>query len=99
MPTFSRLHITDPRLSPHNHSASDFPNKILIVLCEHDQLHDEAASFAKKLREEGKDVEVMDIPGVGHGWDKSAKAGTDVGAKRVRAYDKAVEVLRMAYVY
>ncbi|QRV80261.1 alpha/beta hydrolase family protein [Ceratobasidium sp. AG-Ba] len=99
VPTFSRLHITDPRLSPHNHPASDFPEKVLLVLCEHDELHDAGVKFAHKLGEEGKHVEIMDIPGVGHGWDKSVKTGTNEGAKRVRAYDKAVEVLRMAYVY
>lgn len=96
---FSRLHIADPRLSPHNHPGSDFPNKVLLVVCEYDQLHDMTVNFAKKLREEGKDVEVMDIPGVGPGWDKDAEDGTDVGAKRFMAYDKAVQVLRMAYKY
>lgn len=99
MHTFSHLHIADPKLSPHNHPASEFPDKMLLVVCEYDELHDAAMNFANKLREAGKEVHVMDVPGVGPGWDKSVRHGTNIGAKRVMAYDKAVEVLRMAYVY
>ncbi|KAG8745048.1 hypothetical protein FRC10_009022 [Ceratobasidium sp. 414] len=90
---------SDPRISPHNSPASAFPNKVLLVVCEYDVLRDEAIEFAKVLKEGGKDAEVLDVPGVGHAWDKTTVDGTEAGEKRLMAYDKTVEVLRSAYKY
>ena len=88
---------SDPHLSPHNNPASDFPGKILLICCGFDPLRVEALEFAKKLEEGGADVEVMDIPGVFHAWDKRAPDGTEDGEKRVKAYDRALEVLKTVY--
>ncbi|KAF8600844.1 alpha/beta-hydrolase [Ceratobasidium sp. AG-I] len=90
---------SDPRLSPHNNAPSAFPKKVFLVCCEFDPLRDEILDFAKKLKDGGADVEVMDIPGVLHGWDKDAKDGTEDGEKRAKAYDREIEVLRIAYQY
>ncbi|KAG8705654.1 hypothetical protein FRC09_002824 [Ceratobasidium sp. 395] len=94
-----RISRADPRISPHHNPASAFPNKVLLVACEYDLLRGEAIDFVKMLREAGKDAEVLDVPGVDHAWDKTAKDGTDAGNKRLMAYDKTVEVLRAAYKY
>lgn len=88
---------SDPRLSPHNNPASAFSGKLFLVCCGFDTLRVEALDFAKKLKDGDADVEVMDIPGVHHAWDKSAADGTDGGEKRAKAYDRTVEVLRSVY--
>jgi len=88
---------TDPRLSPHNSPPSAYPKKVLVVACEFDPLHDEDVEFGRVLKEGGKDVEVMDIRGVSHGWDNQAEEGTELGEKRAMAHNKAAEVLREAY--
>lgn len=90
---------SDPRLSPHNNPASNFPEKVFLVCCEFDPLRDELLDFAKTLRDGGANVEVMDVPGVSHGWDKQAQDGTEDGEKRAKAYNKEIEVLRAAYQY
>lgn len=90
---------SDPRLSPHNNAPSAFPKKVFLVCCELDPLRDEIIDFANKLQDGGVDVEVMDIPGVIHGWDKRAKDGTEDGEKRAKAYDREIEVLRSAYQF
>ncbi|KAF8600846.1 alpha/beta-hydrolase [Ceratobasidium sp. AG-I] len=90
---------SDPRLSPHNNPASEFHGKVFLVCCGFDPLRAEALDFAKKLEAGGADVEVMDIPGVYHAWDKRATDGTEDGEKRAKAYDRALEVLGAVYEY
>jgi acetyl esterase/lipase len=68
MSFFTRAYIThntslaDPRLSPNNSAASAFPDKVLLVVCEHEPLCDEAMEFSKILKAGGKDVDMMEVP-------------------------------------
>jgi acetyl esterase len=64
-------------------SLRDLP-PALVVVAEHDPLHDEGVAYAARLRADGVETMLLDVPGVFHGF---ATLGSTL--------DKAGQVLRL----
>lgn len=77
-----RDQIEDPLASPLRADLSRFP-RTLVVLGGIDPLHDEGLAFARKLEESGRQVEILDYPGMPHIF--MLFPGIDEGEKSVAA--------------
>ncbi|KAK1622798.1 Alpha/Beta hydrolase protein [Colletotrichum phormii] len=84
----------DPRISPTFTDVDLFPQNMLFITCEGDNLCLEAEQLASKIHETGRNVISRRFDGVAHAWDKSVKAGTREEETRNEAYMIAVEFLR-----
>jgi acetyl esterase len=74
-----------PRASPlRAASLRDLP-PTLVIVAEHDPLHDEGVAYAERLRADGVDTMLVDMPGVFHGF---ASMGSTL--------DKASQALHIA---
>ncbi len=86
--------LADSRISPSLIEGDKFPDSVLVMSCEGDNLCVEAEELAEKIKGTGKKVLEKRIKGVGHAWDKNAKAGTEGEKARKDAYNLAVEFLK-----
>ncbi len=59
---------SDPRISPLFAAKVAATPPAIVVVAEHDPLHDEGAAYAQRLRDEGVDVAFRDEPGLIHGF-------------------------------
>ncbi|KXH59333.1 hypothetical protein CSAL01_09138 [Colletotrichum salicis] len=84
----------DPRISPTFTDVDSFPQNMLFITCEGDNLCLEADQLASKIHETGCNVISRRFDGVSHAWDKSVKAGTREEEFRSEAYMMAVDFLR-----
>ncbi|CAE6406984.1 unnamed protein product [Rhizoctonia solani] len=89
--------LLDPRLSPINTDISSFPERILLIVCEEDPLHDEAMDLVERLGAAGLQVDLKEMPKMVHAWDKGAKERTPAGAARHEAYEAAVDILTIIF--
>jgi acetyl esterase/lipase len=67
---------SDPRVSPLYLEKSLFPSHVAIISCEGDNLHAEAVQLAQKLDDGSRTLLSHMLEGVGHGFDKGAKEGS-----------------------
>ncbi|GAB1526073.1 hypothetical protein RhiTH_009239 [Rhizoctonia solani] len=93
----STTDVLDPRLSPVNTDTSSFPERVLLIICEEDPLHDEAIVLVERLRIAGLQVDLKEMPKMVHGWDKEAKERTLAGAARHEAYETVVDTLKIMF--
>ncbi|KAI9730209.1 MAG: hypothetical protein M1834_005973 [Cirrosporium novae-zelandiae] len=84
---------SDPRISPAFIDASTFPENVLIVTCEGDNLCLEAEELASEIVKSRGNVVNRRLQGVGHAWDKSAEDGSYEAKVREEAYSLAVNFL------
>ncbi|KAF8753925.1 alpha/beta hydrolase fold [Rhizoctonia solani] len=93
----STTDVLDPRLSPVNTDISSFPERILLIICEEDPLHDEAMVLVERLRIAGLQVDMKEMPKMVHRWDKEAKERTLAGSARHEAYETVVDTLKIMF--
>lgn len=85
---------TDPKVSPGLAAAEDFPETVVVVTCEGDNLGPEGVALGKRLLEAGKKVVMFEAKEFHHGWDKRCKKGSRDEKERDAAYAVCVEALR-----
>ncbi|KAK7209419.1 hypothetical protein V2G26_016597 [Clonostachys chloroleuca] len=88
---------TNPRVSPGLADPSSYPDTVLIITCEGDNLSPEANDLAARIdaADDGRRTVIHRcLPGVPHGWDKACKEGTNAWAQREVAYSLAVETIK-----
>jgi acetyl esterase/lipase len=85
---------TDPKVSPGLAAAEDFPDMVVVVTCEGDNLGPEGLALGKRLVEAGRKVVQFEAKELHHGWDKGCKKGSRDEKERDAAYGVCVEALR-----
>lgn len=90
----SSIDLADPGISPSLIEAEKFPDNVLVISCDGDNLCMEAEELAEKIKGSGKNVVGERMKGVGHGWDKTVKVGTEGEKAREEAYELALEFLK-----
>ncbi|KAF2035657.1 esterase/lipase [Setomelanomma holmii] len=83
-----------PLVSPSFIEAERWPDSMLVITCAQDNLAPEAEELVEKIKGVGgSGVRHERMEGVGHAWDKEAKAGTVQEERKRRAYALAAEIL------
>ncbi|KAL4918617.1 Alpha/Beta hydrolase protein [Aspergillus aurantiobrunneus] len=83
----------DPRISPWYASPERFPDRVMIITADGDNLAPEAEKMAVKIgKEAGREVVCQRMDGCDHGWNLSPKNAVQEKAKD-KAYDMAVTML------
>jgi len=90
----SSIDLADPGISPSLIEAEKFPDNVLVISCDGDNLCMEAEELAEKIKGTGKNVVGKRMKGVGHAWDKTVKVETEGEKAREEAYALAVEFLK-----
>ena len=88
---------TDPRVSPGLADPDEFPDNMVILTCDGDNLAPEADALAKKLDHGKRRVTHRTLEGVGHGFDKGCKEGTHESRQRGVAYSLVVDTIREVF--
>ncbi|KAH7140402.1 Alpha/Beta hydrolase protein [Dactylonectria estremocensis] len=83
-----------PRASPMYAEVTSFPAHTILFVCSGDILAPEAEAFGQKLQQAGCDVEVVEVEGAAHGFDKMIKPSLYKAEETEMAYSKVVESLR-----
>lgn len=89
----------DPRVSPALADPATFPPTVVMLGCECDTLHDEAAGLAKRLDDGTRHLVWWTIPGASHGFDKGCEPGTPRWDQREEAYDLIVREMKQAFQF
>ncbi|KAH8653525.1 Alpha/Beta hydrolase protein [Xylariales sp. PMI_506] len=87
----------DPRVSPTYATHELFPENVVILTCEYDNLSPEANHLATKLEDGHRKVVNKTLEGVSHGWDKQCKEGTNDWTQREIGYRLAISTLKEAF--
>lgn len=87
---------TDPRVSPGLADVESFPETVVVVTCEGDNLGPEGLALVERLEREGDERKVISwvAGGLHHGFDKRAKEGSREWVAREKAYGVCVEALK-----
>jgi acetyl esterase/lipase len=94
LPSQSRA---DPHISSIFAPTESFPNHVYLVCGNADSLYDPAVKFVERLKEAGhNDAEFVGLEYMSHGFDMSAKEGTEAAEKKDKAYAGAVDLINRA---
>ncbi|KAF2796467.1 alpha/beta-hydrolase [Melanomma pulvis-pyrius CBS 109.77] len=87
---------TDPCVSPGLADVESFPDTVVVVTCEGDNLGPEGLALVERLEKDGGERKVISwvAEGLPHGFDKGAKEGSKKWAAREKAYEVCVEALK-----
>jgi acetyl esterase/lipase len=87
----------DPRISVTLAPTESFPSYIYLVCGNADAAYDPIFKLAERLKEAGhRDVEFVGLEYMGHWFDRRARAGTEAGEKKAKAYVGAVDLINRA---
>ena len=82
-----------PKVSPINMDAKDYPRSLLMITCDRDGLCLEAEALKDKMKAAGTKVVHSRMEQCDHAWDKSTKKGSKQEAEKYRAYEMVVNLL------
>ncbi|MBE3046511.1 alpha/beta hydrolase fold domain-containing protein [Candidatus Bathyarchaeota archaeon] len=89
---------SDPRASPALADSDAFPDNLVILTCDGDNLAPEADALAEKLNDGNRRVTHRVLEGVGHGFDKiQCEEGTHQWRQRDLAYSLIVDEIVGAF--
>ncbi|KAL2111157.1 hypothetical protein VUR80DRAFT_205 [Thermomyces stellatus] len=88
---------TDPRVSPAFADPDAFPESMVVLTCDGDNLAPEANVLAGKLSDGRRKVTHRMLEGVDHGFDKVAAEGTDDAKQRDVAYSIIVDAIKEVF--
>lgn len=82
-----------PKASPMYVDTMLFPERVVLFACSGDAFRPEIEAFGKRLVQNGRDVELIEIEGA-HGFDKASSRHLFKPDARDMAYSKVVTILR-----
>lgn len=88
---------TDPRVSPSMADSDAYPDNMVVLTCDGDNLAPEANVLAEKLSDGKRKVTHRMLEGVDHGFDKAAKEGSVEARQTDVAYSLIVEAIKEAF--
>ena len=88
---------TDPRASPAFADPNSYPENMVILTCDGDNLAPECDTLAEKLKDGKRKVTHHVLEGMLHGFDKRCKEGTEDARQRDVAYALVAGAIREAF--